>query len=184
MIYDPRRGQVSLFEPTAAQRKELRIIKIGEEEAASLLEELRELVDTLGIPVSESILVNVKESNRKYLTGSGKCTGSVACTRTHVRPSISTEATCGSSHKLISNSSLSPSSRRTTKHARAPSRSAATCSGNSIGTASPATTAGGSSRSHWLRANAASACSRSADESAATPRARRIDCLASTDVVW
>ncbi len=44
-----------------------------QEEAASLLEELRELVDTLGIPVSESILVYVKDSNRKYLTGSGKC---------------------------------------------------------------------------------------------------------------
>ena len=43
------------------------------EEAASLLAELRDLVDTLGIPISESILVHVKESNRKYLTGSGKC---------------------------------------------------------------------------------------------------------------
>ncbi len=47
--------------------------KRQQEEAQSLLEELRELVDTLGIPVSESILVHVKESNRKYLTGSGKC---------------------------------------------------------------------------------------------------------------
>ena len=50
--------------------------------------------------------------------------------------------------------------------------------------ASPATTAGGSSRSHSLRARAASACSRSSAESAATPRARRIACLASADVVW
>ncbi|HWB05247.1 MAG TPA: GTPase HflX [Verrucomicrobiales bacterium] len=46
--------------------------KREQEEAASLLEELRELVDTLGIPVSESILVHVKDSNRKFLTGSGK----------------------------------------------------------------------------------------------------------------
>jgi GTP-binding protein HflX len=46
--------------------------KRQQEEAASLLEELRELVDTLGIPVSESILVYVKDSNRKFLTGSGK----------------------------------------------------------------------------------------------------------------
>jgi GTP-binding protein HflX len=46
--------------------------KREQEEAASLLEELRELVDTLGIPISESMLVNVKDSNRKYLTGSGK----------------------------------------------------------------------------------------------------------------
>ncbi len=43
-----------------------------QQEAASLLEELRELVDTLGIPVAEEILVHVKDSNRKYLTGSGK----------------------------------------------------------------------------------------------------------------
>lgn len=44
------------------------------DEAASLLEELRELVSTLGIPVAESVLVLVRESNRKYLTGSGKAT--------------------------------------------------------------------------------------------------------------
>jgi GTPase len=42
------------------------------DEAASLLDELRELVDTLGIPVAESVLVHVKDSNRKFLTGSGK----------------------------------------------------------------------------------------------------------------
>jgi GTP-binding protein HflX len=42
------------------------------DEAASLLDELRELVNTLGIPVSESVLVHVKDSNRKFLTGSGK----------------------------------------------------------------------------------------------------------------
>jgi GTPase len=42
------------------------------EESGSLLEELRELVNTLGIPVSESMLVHVKDSNRKFLTGSGK----------------------------------------------------------------------------------------------------------------
>ncbi len=43
-----------------------------EQEAASLLEELRELVDTLGIPVSESKLVFVKDGNKRYFTGSGK----------------------------------------------------------------------------------------------------------------
>ena len=42
------------------------------DEAQSLLAELRELVDTLGIPVAESVLVHVKDSNRKFLTGSGK----------------------------------------------------------------------------------------------------------------
>lgn len=43
-----------------------------QEEASSLLDELRELVDTLGIPVSEALLVHVKDSNKRYLTGSGK----------------------------------------------------------------------------------------------------------------
>ncbi len=43
-----------------------------EAEAASLLEELVELVNTLGIPIAESKLVFVKDSNRRYLTGSGK----------------------------------------------------------------------------------------------------------------
>ena len=42
------------------------------EEAASLLEELAELVTTLGIPIAESVLVYVRDGNRKYLTGSGK----------------------------------------------------------------------------------------------------------------
>jgi GTP-binding protein HflX len=43
-----------------------------EKEAQSLLEELEELAGTLGIPVADRLLVHVKESNRKYLTGSGK----------------------------------------------------------------------------------------------------------------
>ncbi|RYD33023.1 MAG: GTPase HflX [Verrucomicrobiaceae bacterium] len=42
------------------------------DEAASLLEELHELVGTLGIPVEHAELVMVKDSNRKYLTGKGK----------------------------------------------------------------------------------------------------------------
>ncbi len=41
-------------------------------EAASLLEELVELVTTLGIPVERTELVFVRDSNRKYLTGAGK----------------------------------------------------------------------------------------------------------------
>ena len=43
-----------------------------EEEAASLVAELRELVDTLGIPVAETVMVFARDTNRKYLTGSGK----------------------------------------------------------------------------------------------------------------
>lgn len=42
------------------------------DEHASLLEELQELVATLGIPVEQAELVFVKDSNRKYLTGKGK----------------------------------------------------------------------------------------------------------------
>jgi len=48
------------------------------DEASSLLEELRELVTTLGIPIEESVLVLVRDSNRKYLTGSGKAAELIA----------------------------------------------------------------------------------------------------------
>ncbi len=48
--------------------------KREEEEAASLLDELRELVETLGIPIAESMLVYARESNARYLTGQGKAT--------------------------------------------------------------------------------------------------------------
>jgi GTP-binding protein HflX len=46
--------------------------KREEDEAASLLAELRELVETLGIPIAESMLVYARESNARYLTGQGK----------------------------------------------------------------------------------------------------------------
>jgi len=48
--------------------------KREEDEAASLLDELRELVETLGIPIAESLLVYARESNARYLTGQGKAT--------------------------------------------------------------------------------------------------------------
>lgn len=41
-------------------------------EAASLLEELEELVDTLGIPVVDRLLVHHREAHAKFLIGSGK----------------------------------------------------------------------------------------------------------------
>ena len=44
----------------------------GREEAESLLEELADLVDTLGIPVVGRELVHHRENNARYLTGSGK----------------------------------------------------------------------------------------------------------------
>ncbi|MBA2743412.1 MAG: GTPase HflX [Chthoniobacterales bacterium] len=42
------------------------------EEAQSLLEELEELVDTLGIPVVERKLISHRENHARYLIGSGK----------------------------------------------------------------------------------------------------------------
>ena len=44
----------------------------GREEAESLLEELADLVDTLGIPVVGRELVHHRENHARYLTGSGK----------------------------------------------------------------------------------------------------------------
>jgi GTP-binding protein HflX len=41
-------------------------------EAESLLEELEELVDTLGVPVSDRMLLHVRDSQPKFLIGSGK----------------------------------------------------------------------------------------------------------------
>lgn len=43
-----------------------------ESDARSLLEELQELVTTLGIPISEAKLVFVRDGNKRYLTGAGK----------------------------------------------------------------------------------------------------------------
>src|SRR5258708_24043770 len=42
------------------------------EESESLLIELNSLVDTLGIPVLDSLLVRVQEPNPRYFVGSGK----------------------------------------------------------------------------------------------------------------
>ncbi len=42
------------------------------DEARDLLEELKELVSTLGIGIAESVLVNVREISPRYLIGSGK----------------------------------------------------------------------------------------------------------------
>ncbi len=42
------------------------------DQAASLLEELRELVSTLGIGIVDSLQVHVRDSNKRYLMGKGK----------------------------------------------------------------------------------------------------------------
>ncbi len=43
-----------------------------ESEAVSLLEELEELVNTLGVPVIERMIVHFRLPNARYLLGSGK----------------------------------------------------------------------------------------------------------------
>ncbi len=52
-------------------------------EAQSLLEELEELVDTLGIPVIERRLVHHRETHARYLLGSGKAEELVALAKEH-----------------------------------------------------------------------------------------------------
>src|SRR5687767_4223695 len=42
------------------------------DEAASLLEELEELVRTLGLPIAEKVLIHHREMHARYLVGSGK----------------------------------------------------------------------------------------------------------------
>src|SRR5687767_6616009 len=44
----------------------------GRDEAASLLDELGELVDTLGIPVVDRMLVHHREQHARLLIGTGK----------------------------------------------------------------------------------------------------------------
>jgi GTP-binding protein HflX len=64
---------------TQASRKVQRALLVGaycdpadRQEAQSLLEELAELVDTLGIPVIQSLLVHHRETHARFLLGSGK----------------------------------------------------------------------------------------------------------------
>src|SRR5580692_9069718 len=50
----------------------------GKEDASSLLEELRLLVQTLGIPVVHQELVKLQEATSRYFVGSGRAEGIVA----------------------------------------------------------------------------------------------------------
>ncbi|CAN5581308.1 GTPase HflX [soil metagenome] len=68
-----------MFEIKAKDKMVERALLVGayisaekKEEAQSLLEELEELVDTLGIPVVERMLVSHRENHARYLSGSGK----------------------------------------------------------------------------------------------------------------
>mgnify|MGYP003817312697 CR=1 FL=1 len=51
------------------------------DDAQSLLEELEELVGTLGIGVVGRACVFVRDRNFKYLTGTGKCTELIAAAK-------------------------------------------------------------------------------------------------------
>lgn len=53
------------------------------DESASLLEELGELVGTLGIAVAETLLVRTREQHRKFLCGTGKAAEVVELARAH-----------------------------------------------------------------------------------------------------
>ncbi len=57
--------------------------KSEEEESASLLVELGELVSTLGIGIADSVLAKSREMHRKYLCGTGKAAEVVELARAH-----------------------------------------------------------------------------------------------------
>src|SRR5580698_1220278 len=68
-----------MFEIKAREKMVERALLVGayidpahKAEARSLLEELEELVNTLGIPVVERMLVFHRESHARYLVGTGK----------------------------------------------------------------------------------------------------------------
>lgn len=52
-------------------------------DAQSLLQELEELVDTLGIPIIERKLISHRENHARYLIGSGKAQEIVDCAKAH-----------------------------------------------------------------------------------------------------
>jgi len=57
--------------------------KSEEEESASLLAELGELVSTLGIEIAESVLAKSREMHKKFLCGTGKAAEIVAIAKAH-----------------------------------------------------------------------------------------------------
>ena len=54
-----------------------------EAESASLLEELAELVDTLGIGIVDSVLVRTREQHKRFICGTGKATEIVDLAKAH-----------------------------------------------------------------------------------------------------
>ncbi|HYR59651.1 MAG TPA: GTPase HflX, partial [Chthoniobacteraceae bacterium] len=69
-------------------------------EAASLLAELEELVETLGVPVIDRMLVQHRETHARYLVGSGKA------------EEISAKAKADGLDVIIFDNELSPSQQR------------------------------------------------------------------------
>ena len=68
-----------MFEIKAKEKMVERALLVGafidpakKADAQSLLEELEELVDTLGLPVVERKLISYRENHPRYLIGSGK----------------------------------------------------------------------------------------------------------------
>ena len=79
-----------MFEIRAKEKMTERALLIGaytdtskKADAQSLLEELEELVDTLGIPVIERKLVHHRENHARYLIGSGKAQELVVLAKQH-----------------------------------------------------------------------------------------------------
>mgnify|MGYP001607394895 CR=1 FL=1 len=69
----------TVFELKSTSRPIRRALLVGihwrresHEEAVSLLKELGELVDTLGIEVTEKLLVKARQAHAHFLLGSGK----------------------------------------------------------------------------------------------------------------
>ena len=68
-----------MFELKSTSRPLQRALLVGiysdrepKDEAESLLKELNELVDTLGIPITDSLLVKLNKPQSRYFLGSGK----------------------------------------------------------------------------------------------------------------
>src|SRR6188474_2855473 len=68
-----------MSDPNALPKRPTRALLVGayvdpagRDEATSLLEELEELVTTLGVPVDDRMLTQHREMHARYLVGSGK----------------------------------------------------------------------------------------------------------------
>jgi len=70
------------------------------QDAESLLDELNSLVETLGIPIAESLLVRVMEPNPRYFVGSGKA------------EEIFSRSRCVGADVIIFDNELSPAQQR------------------------------------------------------------------------